>query len=241
MGGFSVGHRRHSLVQAAPQEPGQEELRAQPSFETSTLQKSLQSFSLFRLLAPFLDMEHLAIDFRVNQHFIAYSFWSQVPYPPVAVEAKDVSLETLERMARILDDRGVGLALVALPTREQVYSGEPYGPGFDIDFPQAYLQLFAREQGIPYLDLLPIFREHVSRTNENIYVKGDTHLNNEGHALAGWHISEWFRCCVMTSCGLFEERAPALSLPGHRRPGQQSHGGYGPFRCQGRYLESRFR
>ena len=134
--------------------------------------------------------------FRVNQHFIAYSFWSQVPYPPVAVEAKDVSLETLERMAKILDDRGVGLALVALPTWEQVYSGEPYGPGFDIDFPQAYLQLFAREQGIPYLDLLPIFREHVSRTNENIYVKGDTHLNNEGHALAGWHISEWFRCCV---------------------------------------------
>ena len=169
---------------------------SQPSFETSTLRKSLQSFSLFRLLAPFLDMDHLAIDFRVNQHFIAYSFWSQVPYPPVAVEAKDVSLETLERMARILDDRGVGLALVALPTREQVYSGEPYGPGFDIDFPQAYLQLFAREQGIPYLDLLPIFREHVSRTNENIYVKGDTHLNNEGHALAGWHISEWFRCCV---------------------------------------------
>ena len=93
---------------------------SQPSFETSTLRKSLRSFALFRLLAPFLDMEHLAIDFRVNQHFIAYSFWSQVPYPPVAVEAKDVSLETLERMARILDDRGVGLALVALPTREQV-------------------------------------------------------------------------------------------------------------------------
>ena len=110
---------------------------SQPSFETSTLRKSLRSFALFRLLAPFLDMEHLAIDFRVNQHFIAYSFWSQVPYPPVAVEAKDVSLETLERMARIFDDRGVGLALVALPTREQVYSGEPYGPGFDIDFPQA--------------------------------------------------------------------------------------------------------
>ena len=79
-----------------------------------------------------------------------------------------------ERVARPSEQENL-LALVALPTREQVYSSEPYGPGFDIDFPQAYLQLFAREQRIPYLDLLPIFREHVSRTNENIYVKGDTH------------------------------------------------------------------
>ena len=54
---------------------------SQPSFEISALRRTLRGFALFRLLAPFLEMEHLAIDFRVNQRFIAYSFWSQVPYP----------------------------------------------------------------------------------------------------------------------------------------------------------------
>jgi len=171
---------------------------SQPSYETSSVSRTMRRSAVFRLIAPFLNLEHLAIDFKFSRRFLAYSYWSQVPYPPVAEKAKDESLTILLRIRNFLAERGVLLAVAALPTREQVYSRVPYGPGFDINFPQAYVRLFARENGIPFLDLLPIFREHVSRTNENLYVKGDTHLNNEGHALAGWHLSEWFRCCVKT-------------------------------------------
>ena len=70
------------------------------------------------------------------------------------------------------------------------------GPDVDIAFPQVYLQVFARERGIPYLDLLPRLRAHVRSTNHRLYVEGDTHLNNRGHALVGAWMADWFRCCV---------------------------------------------
>jgi hypothetical protein len=169
---------------------------SRPSEMSSLPRKMFHSFALGRYLAPFLDLENLAVEFKVNRRFIAYSFWSQYPYPTVALKAKDESLKVISRINDFLIQANVKLALVALPTRDQVHSRTESGPDYDIHFPQAYVRLFARQNDIPFIDLLPILREHVAATNERIYVKGDTHLNNAGHYLVGWHISEWFRCCV---------------------------------------------
>ena len=166
------------------------------SREPAEIRRALRRLALFRFLAPHLDMEHLAVDFTVSQNFQKYTFWSQYPYPEVARQAKDVSIETIERIDAYLLERDVQLAIVAIPTKHQVYAREVSGSTFDISYPQIFVQLVARENGIPYLDLLPVFREHVLRTNERIYLRRDPHLNTEGHGLAGWHISEWFRCCV---------------------------------------------
>jgi lysophospholipase L1-like esterase len=134
-----------------------------------------------------------------------YTYWSQYPYPDLAVEAKDEVLKTLERMDRYLAERGVRLAVAALPMMEQVYARSVAGHDYDISRPQVYVQLFARERDIPYIDLLPYLREHAQRTNERLYVAGGTHLNNRGHGIVGEALADWFRCCVKT-----------------RRPGQHS-------------------
>ena len=85
---------------------------------------------------------------------------------------------------------------MAIPFREQAYSKATCGPGYDIALPQLYVNAFARERDIPYLDLLPAFRAHIARTNARLYRRGDSHLNEEGHRLAGDAIASWFRCCV---------------------------------------------
>ena len=164
--------------------------------DRSLLERRLRRLALHRLLAPLLRLEDLSLEFAVNRNFTMYSFWSQVPYPEAARHAKDESLATLARMDAFLAGHRARLAIVALPTAEQVYATRLSGPDFDLGFPQVYVQTFARERSIPYLDLLPAFRDHVRATNEPLYVRGDTHLDNEGHALAGRLINDWFRCCV---------------------------------------------
>ena len=169
---------------------------AHPSPETSILQEWLRRLAVFRFVAPFLRMENLTVDFVASSRFVSYSFWSQFPYSEVAVRAKDVSLETLTRIDDLARTNGARLIVVALPTRDQVYSGRMSGDHYDIDLPQAYARLFAREANIPFLDLLPPLRAYVAETNKNLFVRGDTHLNNKGHLLVGRYLADWFDCCV---------------------------------------------
>jgi lysophospholipase L1-like esterase len=164
----------------------------------SALLRGLDELASFRLLSPFLGLENLCVDFAVNQNFRMYTYWSQYPYPELAMKGKDAVLSTLERIDRDLEARDLRLAVVALPMMEQVHARAPVGEDYDIELPQAYLRLFARERGIPYIDLLPVLRAHVQRTNERLYLAGDTHLNNRGHELVGEALADWFRCCVKT-------------------------------------------
>jgi len=160
------------------------------------LRRLFERSAAFQLAAPLVGLENQCLDFAVNRHFTMYSYWSQYPYPPAAQRARDETLATLARIDAFLLERGSRLAIATIPTREQVHARRDSGPGFDIAFPQAFVRVFARERGIPYLDLLPTLREHVIATNERLYVAGDTHLNGRGHELVGERMAEWFRCCV---------------------------------------------
>ncbi len=177
-----------------------------PAPEARPLPRVLGRFALFRLLAPFLGLENLALDFTVSQRFLSYSFWSQVPFPKEAQQAVDETLEALRRIDRSLRQRRVRLALAALPTKDQVYSRREFGPDFDVALPQVHLQTFATREGIPYIDLLRPLRERVGRHNGALYRRRDTHLNNEGHRVVGEALAAWFRCCV--------KQAPWRPLPG---------------------------
>jgi hypothetical protein len=172
---------------------------SRPVADRSPVQRWLGRLAAYRLVSSRLDLNDPAVEFAVNRNFTMYSFWSQFPYPEAARRAKDESLATLGRMDVFLAEHRARLALVALPTSEQVYATRLAGPGYDLAFPQVYVQTFARERGIAYLDLLPAFRQHVRESGERIFLERDTHLNNAGHALAGALIAEWFQCCVRAS------------------------------------------
>lgn len=78
------------------------------------------------------------------------------------------------------------------------------GVDYDISLPQAYLEVYARDHGVPFIDFLPILRAHVLRTNERLVLKSDIHLNNRGHEIVGKNLAEWFRCCVRDRARLRE-------------------------------------
>lgn len=156
----------------------------------------LRALASFRLLAPLLRMEHLQVDFAPNVRFVSYSFWSRIPYHPVALAARDATLATIGRIRDFTRERGIGLGVVTLPNRDQVYARRAFGRDFDIGLPQAWVQTFCRESRIPYLDLLPVLRDHVLRTNQRVYVPGDTHFDDAGHRIAGEAIGEWIGCYV---------------------------------------------
>jgi lysophospholipase L1-like esterase len=174
-------------------------VRSTPADERSPLKRRLDDFATWRLLAPLLRQENLALEFRPSRRFTSYTFWSGHPYPQVAQQAVAATLQSLDRIHALLRKHGVRLAIAALPTQEQVYAERWSGKDFDISLPQAHLMQYARERGIPFLDLLPPLREDWAARNRRLYVNGDPHFNDTGHALVGRELAEWFRCCVRRS------------------------------------------
>jgi lysophospholipase L1-like esterase len=171
-------------------------VRSTPTAVNSQARRVLQKFALFRFLAPFLGLEQRGLELRPSRRFTSYTFWSRIPPPEIALRARDATLGAISRMSAFATARGIRFGIVTVPYRDQVYSVRPAGVDFDIDYPQIYVQVFAREHGIPYLDLLPILRAHVAARGADVYLSSDLHFNNLGHELSGKAIADWFRCCL---------------------------------------------
>jgi lysophospholipase L1-like esterase len=138
---------------------------------------------------------HKTGDFGVSNDFLSYSFWSQRPYPAVAQEARDVSINTLKSISDICRQSGIRLIIVAIPYKEQVASLAKNGSDFDINLPQGFIQKFAADQNIPYLDLLDKLRDYSSE-HKDLYYQFDPHFNERGHQVVGKIIADWFIAIV---------------------------------------------
>jgi hypothetical protein len=166
---------------------------AEPAPDPSRLRAALERLATFRLLLPALGWDNPWIEFPVCRRFTSLTFWSLVPPPPVALQARDEVLAALGRMNQVSAEHGARLAVVAIPTREQVYARRETGALYDTALPQAWVHVWAREQGVPYLDLLPLLRGHALEHSGELYVAGDIHWNERGHALVGQWVRDWFR------------------------------------------------
>lgn len=108
---------------------------------------------------------------------------------PEIREAWRITLENMGKIHSLTRDHGVPLAIVCFPFAEQL---SPYAP--EVSPPQQELAAFAKEAGIPFLDLLPLYRrycrqERVRRATgrrwEGLAILPDRiHPTPEGHRLA---------------------------------------------------------
>jgi len=110
----------------------------------------------------------------------------------VTSRAVNVAWDAFRRMKAVLGARGSSLAIVAIPTRQQVYCLDTQGPGFDVRLPQALMEPRARDGEVPYLDLLPALRQLVRHDWRALYLAGDTHLGPRGHRVVGELVARWF-------------------------------------------------
>lgn len=147
-----------------------------------------------RLLADprFTDPSDSAIalsPFKIDNRFLTPSFWSRTEYPPAAEQARDTTLQVLEKIRRLSQEHGAQLLIITIPFREQVYALQEAGDGYDIALPQKYIEQFAKRKNILYYDLLPPLRSYVMACQEIIYVPDDPHFNTRGHYIVGELIS----------------------------------------------------
>lgn len=124
-------------------------------------------------------------DFCYRDDFMSYTFWSQVNYPEVAIKAKDLSLKTLDEIKKICEFNSIKLIIISMPFREQIYAEKTCDKYYDISLPQRYIEKYASNYSIPYLDLLPALRSYLATNYEDIYFAGDVHLNDRGHYVIG--------------------------------------------------------
>tara|TARA_Y100000310_G_scaffold231756_1_gene234441 strand:- start:375 stop:1448 length:1074 start_codon:yes stop_codon:yes gene_type:complete len=102
--------------------------------------------------------------------------------------------EIMKEMKNYLDNKGVELTVIIIPTKEQV--SEEFMESFKEKIKEVYdkpdsvlenlgnldvlhtrLLLFLEEEGIEHIDLLPVFK----KLDEDLYFPIDSHLNVKGH------------------------------------------------------------
>ncbi len=160
----------------------------------SKFKSFISSLSIYKLLAQALNTldANQTGGFSVSNQFTSYTFWSQVPYPEVAVKAKDLSLEVLDNIRELCYRNDIQLIIVALPYREEVYATSLSGSNYDINLPQKYVEEYSVTHSVPYLDLLPILRSYARETNSDICNYDGIHYSNEGHRVVGESIAKFF-------------------------------------------------
>lgn len=129
-------------------------------------------------------------------------FVYQTP-PDEAFEAAWALTEAIiARLQAEVDSRGARLAVVLIAAPEQVYpdqwartvAANPALQGLELDLeaPNQRLTRFLDSQGIPYLDLLPVFRQAAGRPEAApLHFQHDQHWTEAGHRLAAEAIAEF--------------------------------------------------
>jgi lysophospholipase L1-like esterase len=90
--------------------------------------------------------------------------------------ATESALDSLARLSRA---EGVPILVVLIPDHLQVLMPDLFR-GYDFDKPQRTIQAFLDERGIPWLDLLPVFR--AAPAPDELFFREDKHWNAKGHA-----------------------------------------------------------
>ncbi|MBI1881699.1 MAG: SGNH/GDSL hydrolase family protein [Chloroflexi bacterium] len=110
----------------------------------------------------------------------------------------------IKRLRDEVESRGAKLAVVIIGAPEQVYPAEGermlaanpglQGLNLDLELPNRRLADFLTAEKIPYLDLLPIFREAAARPETPpLHFRHDGHWTVAGHRLAAEAIYDFLR------------------------------------------------
>lgn len=123
--------------------------------------------------------------------------------PAETKEGIDLGLRALDEIQGWAQQRGVPLLLIVIPRSFQVFEWDlakwrdAYrltNEQLDLDRPQRVLGEWASARSVSVLDLLSGFREyHRTHPDELLYYHPDSHLNANGHRLAGALVLEHLR------------------------------------------------
>jgi len=76
----------------------------------------------------------------------------------------------------------VRFAVVSIPYKLQVQAERIEGDGYDLRYPQRWVEEACAEHSIPYLDTYDALRKLHHEDHVPVYTTFDSHFSNEGHA-----------------------------------------------------------
>ena len=131
----------------------------------------------------------------------------QDPYPPEFEKAYEQTKEYISMFSQLCREHHIPMVLLVIPTGFQVDKSEWEAMGlkkfysdkmFNENAVRATSQFadYAKEKGIPHLDLLPIFRQTTTRP---LFFKVDYHFNKSGNQLAAQSIFSYLTTNHMIS------------------------------------------
>ena len=102
---------------------------------------------------------------------------------PIIENAWNVTEALILELDKEVADNGAQLAVLIIPAAPQIVPPAE-GEEWYCDVPNDRLTAFLDDNSIPYLDMLPDFREEALAGNGPYYFERDFHMNNLGHDLA---------------------------------------------------------
>lgn len=132
--------------------------------------------------------QHREVRYRAGAlDFIFQSPEADVAPTPPGEEGARLAREALERAAMLLRRAGAELVVVVFPGREEVYWPVltrlfPRSARGDPHWRTVRVVEFAREIGVPVIDLTPVLVERAA-AGEQLYFRLDRHLNARGNTL----------------------------------------------------------
>ncbi|RMG96097.1 MAG: hypothetical protein D6706_10800 [Chloroflexi bacterium] len=122
-------------------------------------------------------------------------------YAPEIEEAWNITKAIIRQMRTEVEANGAQLAIVLIPTAAQVIPPKD-GVSWYCERPNQELTAFLDEEGIPYLDMLQPFRDHMLAGGDTLYYKRDFHMNEGGHHLAGKLIADFVAESLLIPSGI---------------------------------------
>jgi lysophospholipase L1-like esterase len=101
---------------------------------------------------------------------------------PIIENAWSVTEALILELEKEVEANGAQLAVLIIPAAPQIVPPAE-GAEYYCDVPNDELTAFLDEAGIPYLDMLPAFREEARAGNGPYYFEKDFHMNALGHDL----------------------------------------------------------
>lgn len=124
---------------------------------------------------------------------VAYGAYRR-PWREEWLDAIALAGDLVEALAREVTDQGGRLAIVAVPAAEQVYAerwertvrryAAMQKEEWDLEQPNRAAGQIAEKAGVTFLDLLPIFRQAATTTDQPLYLRIDGHWTPAGERLA---------------------------------------------------------
>lgn len=166
-----------------------------PDYPLSFFEMIQYTLDRHSILANMISHLH---SFSKKHSYLSPLEWTTFADPEAQQKAWRSHLENLKMFQKLAAQYHANLLIVLIPLNIQVYPSLIDWGGIDPERPNKVLRRFLTQEGIPHIDLLPLFRNYADHkpgkfldSEKDLYWRANSHFNIRGNSLAGLLVSRY--------------------------------------------------